>query len=169
MAQYPIILAGMRLTADLLNSMMPLHARKTTTTSRASTIALATDPELQVAVEANAEYTFHAYIRCSGVVAGGISLQFSGPAGSTGSWGARTINTGEISSAGLSSQVRTSIGAPKDFEVISTTAAQTVMPVGRLYTAGTAGIFSLDWAQDDSSATATAVEADSWFELRRIA
>jgi hypothetical protein len=168
-SQYPIILAGMRLTADLLKAMQPLWAGKTVTTSRASTITRTADPELQLPVEANAEYVIEAYIRYSGVVAGGMSLQLTGPSGSSGSWGARTINVGETAASGLSSAVRTPIGTAKDFEAISTTSAQTINISGRLITSSTAGTFSVDWAQDDSDATATAVEADSWIELRRVA
>lgn len=170
MSQYPTILAGMRLTADLVKAMLPLNVAKTASTSRASTTSVTADPELQVAVEANAEYFFHAYIRYSGANAVGIVLGFTGPTGSTGSWGARTINSGLPTPAAdsPSSAVRSPVGTPKTFETISTTSAQVIHPVGRLITGANAGTFSVDWAQEASNATPAVVEADSAVMLWRI-
>jgi hypothetical protein len=46
-AQYPVITAGTRLTADLLDSMLSDTTVKQTTENRASTTTLAADSELQ--------------------------------------------------------------------------------------------------------------------------
>lgn len=166
---YPTILAGRRLTGSLLTSMLPLPAAKTATTARASTTTATADPELQVSVEANAEYVFHAYIRYSGDTAGDLKCAFTGPSGSSGSWGARTMDAAATTATGNSQAVRTPIGTTKSIGCISTSVPQTFNVEGRLITGGTAGTFSFDWAQDTSNATGTGIEADSWFILHRIA
>jgi hypothetical protein len=168
-SQYPQILAGDLLDADLLMSMLPLEARKSVSTGRPSTTTVTADPELQVQVAANAEYSFSAYIRYSGDQTGDFKCQFTGPSGSTGSWGARTMSTGATLATDASDAIRTPIGATKAIGCISTTAGQTFNVQGRLITSSTAGTFSFDWAQNVSNATATVVEADSYFILRRLA
>ncbi|MFD5425204.1 hypothetical protein [Streptomyces sp. NPDC127084] len=166
---YPTIPAGGRVTAALLTSMLPLTAAKTGTTARASTTTATADPELQVSVEANAEYKFSAYIRYSGDTAGDLKCTFTGPSGSSGSWGARTMDTAATTSTGNSQAVRTPLGTVKSIGCISTSVPQTFNVEGRLITGASAGTFSFDWAQDTSNATGTGIEADSCFILHRIA
>ncbi|MGW0943649.1 hypothetical protein ACWD4O_14035 [Streptomyces sp. NPDC002623] len=85
MPQYPIILAGETVTAELLMSMLPLHAAKSVPTPRPSTTTVTADPELQLQVEANAEYLFEFYFRISGDPAADMDIKFTVPSGSTGS------------------------------------------------------------------------------------
>ncbi|WP_425244858.1 hypothetical protein [Streptomyces sp. NEAU-NA10] len=169
MSQYPQIFAGDLLDADLLMSMLPIQARKSVSTPRASTTTATADPELQAQVAANAEYGFAAYIRYSGDQTGDFKCAFTGPSGSSGSWGARTMSTGATLATDSSDAIRTPIGATKSIGNISTTAGQTINVQGRLITSSTAGTFSFDWAQNVSNATATVVEADSYFILWRLA
>lgn len=168
MAQFPQIFAGDLLDADLLMSMLPIAARKTVSTSRASTTTATADPELQAQVAANAEYAFAAYIRYVGGQTGDMKCAFTGPSGSSGSWGARTMSTGATLATDSSDAIRTPIGTTKAIGNISTTAGQTLNVTGRLITSSTAGTFSFDWAQNTSDATATSIEADSWFMLWRL-
>lgn len=168
MSQYPQILAGQTVTAELLMSMLPLDAAKTVSTSRASNATATADPELQVQVEANAEYEFTAFIRYSGGTTGDLKCGFTGPSGSSGSWGARTMSTTATVATDSSDAIRTPLGSTKSIGCISTTAGQTFTAKGRLITSGSAGTFSFDWAQDVSNATATVIESDSYFTLRRI-
>lgn len=170
MARYPTILAGQRLTADLLTSMLPLHAAKSGSTSRSSTTTVTADPDLQLSVEANADYTIHGLLRISGPAAGDMDIKFTVPSGATGSY---TV-TGRLASASaLDSDTRTStrisFGVETQFSTPSTSAAQANHVVGRLITSSTAGTFSIDWAQTVSDATATVMESDSWIMLKRIA
>lgn len=169
MSQFPTIPAGKIITSGLLMSMLPEWVGKTTSTPRTSTATVAPDPELQAPVVASAEYTFWGYIRYSGGQTGDFKAQFTGPAGSTGSWAARVMNVSDIDQSDPSNATRVALNSPKSIGCISTTAAQTIQFTGRMYTAGTAGTFSFDWAQDTSNATATSVEADSFFFLRRVA
>jgi len=168
-SQFPQIFAGDLLDADLLMSMLPISARKSVSTSRASTTTATADPELQVQTAANAEYGFAAYIRYSGGQTGDFKCTFTGPSGSSGSWGARTMSTTAAAATDASDAIRTPLGTTKAIGNISTTAGQIINVQGRLITSSTAGTFSFDWAQNTSDATATLVEADSFFILWRMA
>ncbi|MEU5769792.1 hypothetical protein ABZ782_28145 [Streptomyces asoensis] len=167
MAQYPQIFAGDLLDADLLMSMQPISARKTVSTPRTNATLLA-DPELVAQVAANAEYALIAYIRTTGGATGDLKAQFTGPAGSSGSWGARTMSTGATVATDSSDAIRTPMNATKSIGAISTTAGQIIQVTGRLVTVSS-GTFSFDWAQDVTNATATVIESDSFFLLTRLA
>ncbi|MGW0942896.1 hypothetical protein ACWD4O_10140 [Streptomyces sp. NPDC002623] len=170
MAVWPNLYAGQRATADLLTSMLPLHAAKPALTSRASTIAISPDPDLQLAVEANADYLLHFFFRISGLAAADMDIQFTTPAGSTGSYGVTGRLAGASATDGdLRTSTRISYNVETQYSTPSTAAAQISHGAGRLITAANAGIFSVDWAQTVSNATASVFEADSWMELRRIA
>jgi hypothetical protein len=168
MAQYPTIPAGKTVTAGLLMSMLPISAAKASSTSRASTSTVTADPELQVAVAANAQYTLDAYLRYTGGQTGDLKCRFTTPSGASGSWGGRVMGTGATLSTDASDSIRVAFNADKAIGCISTTAGQVIVVRGRLITASS-GTFSFDWAQNVSDATATVIEADSWFMLTRIA
>lgn len=165
---YPTILAGQRITTALLESMLPVTAIKTASTSRASTTTVSADPELQFSVVAGAEYVFYGYIRYSGVDTSDIDVQFTAPTGATGSWSGNMLINGQID-GGTHSGIRVAFNAERTWATPSTSAAQTCLIRGRLTMGGTAGTFSMDWAQNISGATATVVEADSWIRLDRVA
>jgi hypothetical protein len=170
MAVYPNLYAGMRADADLLTSMLPIHAAKSVDTPRASTTTIIADPELQVAVEANADYMFEMMIRYSGLNTADMSVIIAGPSGSSGVWGGNFISPlSETSAEGTKSSIRTPIGSQRDIACISTSTSMIIMISGRLKTAATAGTFSFNWAQQTSNATSTVVSADSWLMLKRIA
>ncbi|MEV1049673.1 hypothetical protein [Streptomyces sp. NPDC049887] len=149
--------------------MIPLDALKGSSTSRASTTTVTADPELSVDVEANAEYVLDAYIRYSGSTAADITIQFTGPSGSSGSYGGYMLDIGETVEAGAKRSIRTPINSARDVGCISTSTAMVMLIKGRLIVGGTAGAFSFDWAQRVSNGTATVVESDSWFSVRRVA
>jgi hypothetical protein len=169
MSQWPQIFAGDLLDADLLMSMVPLDARKTVSTSRASNIVVAADPELVLTVAANAEYRIEFYLRISGDPAADMDIKVTVPSGATGSY---TV-TGRLAGTSVAdSDARTStriaFGVETQFSTPSTAAAQANHGAGRLITTN-GGTVSIDWAQTVSNATATVMEADSWISLRRIA
>ncbi|MER6956003.1 hypothetical protein [Streptomyces sp. NPDC000618] len=169
MSQWPQIFAGDLLDADLLMSMLPLDARKTALTSRASNTTVTADPDLQLQVAANAEYAFEFYLRISGDPAADMDIKVTVPSGATGSYGV----TGRLAGASTAdtdarTSTRISYGVETQFSTPSTAAAQVNHGAGRLITSS-AGTFSIDWAQTVSNATGTVMEADSWISLRRIA
>ncbi|OQR64785.1 hypothetical protein B6E66_07445 [Streptomyces maremycinicus] len=169
MSQWPQIYAGDFLDADLMMSMLPLDARKTVSTSRASNIVVAADPELVLTVAANAEYRIEFYFRISGDPAADMDIKFTVPSGATGSY---TVTGRLAGTSTADSDARTStriaFGVETQFSTPSTAAAQANHGAGRLITT-TGGTFSIDWAQTVSNATASVMEADSWISLRRIA
>lgn len=167
MAVYPRLYAGQRLTADLLESMQPLHAAKTATTDRTSTTTVTADPELQLDVEASAEYEFAFYWRVSGITAGGVDIQPTTPAGGSGSYSCTRL-IADQADTGTRTSTRISFNVETEFSTTSTSAHQVFEGTGRLYTSS-AGVFSIDWAQNASNATATSFHADSWIRLKRIA
>lgn len=173
MATYPPLYAGQRFTAALATSMLPLEALKTASTDRTSTTTVTADPELVLAVEANAEYIFEFYLRVGGNTTGKIDIQMTTPSGGSGSYGLTRLSTAAAADSGDPTEVRTStriaFGVETTFNPISTTAHQTLNGGGRLYVGATAGNFSIDWAQNVSNATATTMHADSWIRLKRVA
>jgi hypothetical protein len=173
MAVYPTILAGQKVTADLLTSMQPLHAAKTANTSRASTTAVTADPELQLSVTANAEYIFTFYLRIGGIQAGGIDIMMTTPSGASGSYSCTRLTADASADTGQTEETRSSTrityNVETEFSPVSTSANQVLEGSGRLIMGSTAGTFSVDWAQNASNATATTMHSDSWISLRRIA
>jgi hypothetical protein len=170
MAVYPELYAGQRATADLLTSMLPLHAAKASSTGRASTTTISADPDLQLPVEANAQYFIHFYFRVSGNAAADMDIQFTTPAGCTGSYSV----TGRLAGASAGdgdarTSTRIAFNVETQYSTPSTAAAQVNHGAGRLITGANAGTLSIDWAQTVSNATASVMESDSWLELRRIA
>ncbi|MFI1030724.1 hypothetical protein [Streptomyces sp. NPDC020951] len=169
MSQFPQIFAGDLLDADLLMSMLPLTARKSVSTSRASNITVAADPELVLQVAANAEYALEFYFRISGDPAADMDIKLTVPSGATGSY---TV-TGRLAGASTAdsdprTSTRIAFGVETQFSTPSTAAAQSNHGAGRLITTNS-GTFSIDWAQTVTNATATVMEADSWMKLTRLA
>lgn len=173
MSTYPTLYAGQRFTAGLATSMLPLYALKTATTERPSTTAISADPELVLAVEANAEYEFSYYLRMSGNTTAKIDIQMTTPSGATGSYSCTRLTTSATADSGDATEVRTStrvvFNVETTFNTISTTAHQVAEGTGRLITSSTAGNFSIDWAQNVSNAVLTAMHSDSYIKLTRVA
>ncbi len=167
--RYPTITAGDRATADLLNSMLPLFAYKDANTARTSTTTLADDPDLVIAVEAVAIYKLTASLRVLGAAAGDFKMQFNTPgATGSGSWGAYMLSLAAATVDDTKNSIRTTMDNPRSIGTVSTSSGQAILIQGLVRTS-TAGNFTLSWAQDTSSATATTLEADSWVELKRVA
>lgn len=140
-----------------------LSVCKASTTSRSSVTATSADPELSLAVAANAVYRFEAFIRAlSTSAAPDIRTIFTGPAGYNYQVIHNGGNGGNYSegNVGSASQISRSMDANVECNISY---------VGTLLTAGTAGNFTFDWAQLASDATATQVLLGSWMRLTRVA
>lgn len=144
-------------------------ARKAANLDRSSTTTFADDPDLTVSVLANAVYE----VRCSLLVhsssqtAGDFKMKFTGPAGATllatayGYDAAATTNNGVVA-AGLTLNTTGSFGIVQVVEPWNP-----VQVSGVLVTSVTAGLFTLQWAQNTSSATVTRLQAHSFLRLER--
>lgn len=148
-----------------------LFARKVSDTSRASTITATPDPVLQVSVAINATYTVEGYVVYNANTTGDFGMQFGVPAGATGDWsgtGWGRDATASVGTAGWTVRMnQNTITQNRTFG--GDTTDLTVHVRGVLVTAGTAGTFSLDWAQAVVDAGATIVRAMSYIYLRRVA
>lgn len=172
MSKYPAVLAGQRITASLLASMLPDVVAKTTTENLASSTTLQNDDELFSSVEANATYDVELWLLHSSDSGadGDIKVGWTGPSGASMTWGVQGSNEAATSSTAATSinlQTRT-IGETANFGGGGSTGTSAYIR-GRLTTAGTAGTLRLQWAQRSSSATATQVRAGSILRLRRTA
>lgn len=173
MARYPALYAGQRFTAEVASSMLPLFAAKSGSTDRTSTTAVTADPELQVELEASAEYEFSFMLRIGGNQTGRIDIQMTTPAGATGSYSCTRLVSTATADSGDATEVRSSTrisyNVETTFSPISTSAHQVLIGTGRVITSSTAGTFSIDWAQNVSNATATTMHSDSFIKFTRIA
>lgn len=180
---YPTPLAGQKLTAGLLRSMLPQVIRKTADTSRSATTTNTADPHLQFAAEANAVYAWHGWIKYDGATAGDLVITFNAPTGSLGEWAGHgvgilvigststpTLETDTVRSNGY--MIRTETNDVTQFRTYGCLGVGTPLALyinGMLRVGSTAGTWSLDWSQGTSNATATTLYTDSWISLQRIA
>lgn len=173
MAQfYPQWTAGEDATADKLNSMLPLTAWKTATESVTSSTTLQNDDELFLTVEANATYIMDLLLLhdSDATAAGDVKIGWSAPASATMNWGVHGANTAATSSTGVTSvnmqtRIISEVAAFGGGDSTGTTA----LAKGVLVTAGTAGTFRLQWAQETSNAVASNVRVGSYLTLKRVA
>jgi hypothetical protein len=148
-----------------------LFARKTSDTSRNSTISATPDPVLQVTVAINATYILDAYVIYNSNTTADFGMQFGVPAGGSGDWSGVGWGRDATSSVGTSGWTvrmnENTITQNRTFGADTTDL--TIHVKGVVVTAGTSGTVSLDWAQAISDAGATIVRANSWISLRRVA
>ena len=181
---YPTPLAGQRITASLLRSMLPVTARKTSDTQRSATTTPAADPHLTCEVEANGVYVWDGWVKYDGPVAADIIIDFTVPSGTLGEWvgwgagitnvvsanGTPTLINDTVSTRGYLVRMEANdVAQSRTFGCLGVGEEMTVLMYGTLRVGSTAGTFSLDWAQSASDATAVTFFTDSWISLRRIA
>lgn len=142
-------------------------ARKTVTESVTSSTTLQVDDELIVAVAANATYVVNAFITYGGAAAADLKLLFRTPTGGSFTGLGNILISAATSQSdgqnlpygGNASEVWGCLGSGSQVGVVT----------GVLVTAGTAGNFQVEWAQNASSATPTQIFGNSFIDLRRVA
>jgi hypothetical protein len=159
-------------TADQVNDWFvnTRWKRKTANLDRSSTTTFTDDTDLIVAVDANEVYE----VRCSLLVhsssaaAGDFKMKFTAPAGAvmlataTG-YDTTATTTNNLVTTGLTLNTTASFGVVQTAEPWNP-----VQISGVLTTSGTAGNFTLQWAQNVSSATVTRLQAQSFLSLNRV-
>jgi len=173
MSRYPVLYAGQRLTAPLLSSLLPLEAYKATSTTRSSTTTLTDDPDLVIALEANATYIVEVFIRYGAVTAEQFKTAWTVPSGATGG----------RSRVGVASTVNdTTTGGPFGSGAFGVHAFVTSLTYGTrnstsnqvgatevgTVTTTNAGNVALQWAQNTSGATGTVLASGSYMRAKRI-
>jgi hypothetical protein len=168
---YPTLLAGQRLTAALLRSMLPQIVRKTSDESRSATTTFADDTHLTFAAEANAVYVMDGWIKYFADPTPDIQMQFTTPTGTLGEWAWLMPGSGTGASGTTGYSIRTdTIDVSGSRTGYGTSNSNHFTPVSGLFRIGTtAGSITLQWAQNTSSATATTLFTDSWLRFQRIA
>jgi hypothetical protein len=160
--------AGQRLTAAALNAAIGLTARKGADTARSSAntgTTLTADPDLTVAVLANAAYlvTFSLLYKGAATNTGDFKFSFSAPSGATLAGGFLGINN------------------PLGLYILPVTVSSTLVSYSNttanplwcevtatLVTSSTPGNLTLTWAQNTSSATATTLMAGSSLQAAQV-
>jgi len=169
---YPTLLAGQRITAALLRSMLPQTARKTADTSRSAVTTTSADPHLVFDVVANGVYIVDGWVKYFADPAADLTVDFTVPSGSLGEWngfaaGSGTAGPGVTTGYSIRTEAN-DVSQPRNYYG-STDLAHGLLIHTMLRVGTTGGTFSLDWAQGTSSATATILYTDSWLRLQRIA
>jgi hypothetical protein len=169
MATFPSIAAGQRITASLLNSMLPVTVTKTVNQSVTSSTTLVNDLELTLPVVANGTYLLDGFIDYDGQFGpgtGDIKFDWSLPSGATLRWGPLGNASNDTSQKYASNTNLT--GNVLTAGTYGTGGAHNAAtPRGYVTVSSTAGNIQLMWAQNVSSATATSVYAGSWIRLTR--
>ncbi|MFD5566659.1 hypothetical protein [Streptomyces cadmiisoli] len=145
-------------------------ARKTADTARGSTTTTA-DPHLTFPnLVAGAVYEVDGWIKYSADAAADITLDWTVPDGTLGEWtgtGASIDTAGAAN--GYSVQVAsTDVDSARSFGGAGAGATLTIDIKGTLRV-GSAGTYSLLWAQRVTNAVDTTVHTDSWLRLHRTA
>jgi len=153
--------------ADVNNWFVPIAAAKPSDTSRASTTTQTADPDLVIALAANASYIITGYLGYANASAsaGDLKYSFTAPTGNTTLWSSIRIDlTGTTTIAGPNAA-----GTGNNMTAqTSTLGDRSVHIFGTVITSGTAGNFTLNWAQNTSNATATIIRAGSLLMVQRI-
>lgn len=189
MSQYPVISAGQRISAALLQSLIPSVIVKQNSTSRASTTTRADDPDLTFQLAASSKYLVEFSVRFSDssgsvvaspgtpqvpniqtswTVPSGASgnKQVSGPGSTFGGNGTGTDNSGDISTG--------HVGVHGFTTAISygnrgKTSSQLYLVETGLVTTSSAGACTFQWAQITSSTVSTTIQGDSFMRITQLA
>lgn len=173
MSQYPAITAGQKLTVALLLSMLPMDLYKTANLTRASTTTLADDPDLTVALSANATYSVEMSLFYGAIDAERFKTDWTVPSGATGYRTCVGADQGVILSAGTSGgQGRWGV---HNFNTASTYGTRNSNSLfcyaleRGLVTTTNSGTLALQWAQATSGTTGAVLAAGSYMRVKRIA
>lgn len=170
MSYYPTILAGQRITASLLTSLLPNVIYKTTSEDRSATTTLTADTDLQAPLEANAVYHVMMQIHFATMTVAGFQTDWSVPTGASG--GRSSISAGANSNTYADTTgnfgVHNFNTAVNHGNRNSSTNQLWLMEEGMITTTN-AGTLALRWAQVTSNAAATRVGSNSVMIVRRLA
>jgi hypothetical protein len=146
-----------------------LFARKTASTPLTNTTTIQDDPHLQVSVAANAIYRLDGLLIFNGASGANLKMGWVAPASSTLDWTGAGQNTAASSSVGpIITNAQNISSTAYALGTIGTGTNMVAIIKGLLITAGTAGTFKLQWAQNTANATATTLVLNSNIELRRV-
>jgi|SRR5215831_1090785 len=146
----PVWSVGQVLAAsDVNNWFVPQVAYRTSNSSQVKSTTLTNDPVLFIPVAANAAYEFRMYLyAASASTSSGMKIAFTGPAGSSGAFSGAKDNAGGgafINPTSLGVAVSGVVGGTANANYSS-------RYYGLFQTAGTAGNFQFQYAEDATDA-----------------
>jgi hypothetical protein len=170
--QFPTLYAGERLTAGLLQDMIPQFVVSPASTTRASTTIQAADPYLAFPVTAGGLYLVEFNVLYAGVSAAGLSTTWIMPAGTSGY--RSVMGPGSSASNATANNIALNMAAVV-FSTITTYGCATNVVTAyenlresAVFTAASGGTVNFAWAQSTSSATGTVVAASSWGRMYEL-
>lgn len=147
-----------------------LLAIKSSDTTRANTASAAPDPHLQLSLSANATYEISGLVVYGGSAAGGIQMDWDGPASTDGWWLAVLPST---SASVPTSPVRVAAAHAEESRTYGWVDDGSGTPFGAhitaIITTSSAITYRFLWAQATSNAAGTTVYAKSYIRARRLA
>ena len=147
----------------------PLFVRKTADETVTASTTMQDDDHLTAAVAANATYVVELVAIYDGAATGDIKFQFAAPAGATLSGAQVGPQSGTAGVTATTVNVSATTGASGAIGAVGAGSKIGYRFDGLLRTAGTAGTFKLQWAQQTSDPVATTMFTDSYLVLRRVA
>lgn len=175
MAQFPVIAAGARDTADIINLALPNYVVKPGDTTRASNVTAANDPDLVTGtLLAAGVYLVEFHVRFGALLAAGLRTQWTVPAGTSGNrdtMGPGSANAAETNgnttelrwatipyaTAALYTDARNAVASPVHL------IEKAIVTIG-----ATAGTVAFSWAQNVTNATGTVVLATSYVRWQQV-
>lgn len=173
MSTYPAIAGGDDITADLLVSMLPLFAVKSSATTRTSTTTLANDPELSITLAANAKYAVEMWLFYAAINAEKFKTAWTVPAGVTGTRG--THGPGSSANQASMDNVSVRMGAHLYTTAVTygtrddNTGTCLAVEKSILITGASSGTLALQWAQGTSGSTGSILYDGSYMRVTRLA
>lgn len=161
-----LIYAGQRITADALDALAPLMAMKAGDTNYTNT-TLTNDPELFLALVANATYLLEAFLVYEGGTSGSADLQgkFTVPSGAS----LRYTNIGQNASGGnTGSFAGTATSGTYTGNTNGAGNLRSLTIPGSVVMGSTAGNIQMQFSQNTANATATIVHAQSYLAVQRV-
>lgn len=169
--QWPQILAGQELAADLLQSFVSYEAWKTGPTPLTSTVTLTADPDLVIPVLASATYDISGVLgyTAGGPInsggAGGIDFTLTAPTGSSGGFTATGWQLGTALVMGIFPF--TSFGTGHALNGNGATSCSALIE-GTLIAGTAAGSLGVSWCQAGADTTSTILLTGSRLKVKRI-
>jgi hypothetical protein len=176
---YPTLYAGQRMTAALLQALVPDIKYKSAQTTRASTTTVTDDPDLTTTLEANAVYDVWMLLMAgtagpaSGGTNAGLQTKWTVPSGASGT--RQVVGLGSTQTQTNADNVSARLGAHGFATAVNYGTRNsdnslffTVWERATVFTTSS-GTLALGWAQVVSNATATIVAAGSSMHVKRVA
>ncbi len=156
--------------ADVNRWFVPLIARKSSDTTRTSTTTVSNDPHLVAAVEANSVYVFQLVVMYRAADAGDLKVVLTGPASTViNSVIHCTDTTASTNNIGFTALTTRNGALPTSALIMGGCGALDIgfTWAGSIDTAGTAGNFTVQWAQGTLNATGTILYTGSHLMLTK--